>query len=142
MLAQALGGRGREPQPGDPGMEGPIDARLSNYWGPRFKTTAWSEKLTPGEGTFENPWPLAVPGRVIEGKRWSSLPKETKVLIVNEGWGIVKDICPECTPGNPRYVGPRLGGRLNEGIMGEVRIDVFIPKDLGIKEIYIYHPPQ
>ncbi len=133
----------RTPQPGDPGMEGPIEARLSYYWGSQFKTTWWGEDLHPGEGTFENPWPVAVAAGRAGGRRWSSLPKDTKILIPDlNKWLIVKDRCPECTPGSPAYVGPVLGGRLNRGIMGEVRMDVFIPEDLGIKDIYIYHPPH
>jgi hypothetical protein len=78
---------------------------------------------------------------VIAGKRWWSLRPGTKVLIEDYGWGVVQDLCPECTPENPNWAGTALGRGVNLRF-GEVRIDVFGDKDLGIRQIWIYNPPR
>jgi hypothetical protein len=120
-------------------MEGPIDARLTVYGstGNRTASGAWPDA---GDATFENPTTLAVAGQVIGGKRYWSIPQDTKILIENYGWGIVKDICPECTPGTRPWAGIGLGTGINQRF-GDVRIDVYGAKqDMGIRQIWIYQP--
>jgi RHS repeat-associated protein len=133
----------RAPQPDDPGMEGPIDARLTNYsWTGR--RTASGDWPTEGDRSFDNPSTLAVAGQMINGRlqrKPYSIPFGTKIFIEGYGWGIVKDICPECTPGHPNYAGVVLGRGVNQSF-GEVRIDVFGPMDLGVRQIWLYRLPQ
>ncbi len=119
-----------------PPAKQPRNAYVTNY--PERtnpKKTASGPYPSVGSKTLEDPSTVAVPGReYIPGElgrlvRPPAIPFGSKVYIEGYGWGVVQDMCPECTPGHPKYWIPNAA---------DIRIDLYGPEHLGVRQIWVF----